>query len=173
LKPHEKHRALGPKKIEAVLVTVSTSRYRAREGAERFTDESGDMAEREMGRLGYRVIRRGLVPDDETLIRAEVNRFLSGTGDALVLMGGTGVSRRDVTIETVRPFFEKEIDGFGELLRNLSLRKIGAAAMLTRATAGVVGGKLVVCLPGSPDATRMGLRTIGKEFPHLLFVARS
>lgn len=107
------------------------------------------------------------------MIREEVKRFLAGKCDVLVLMGGTGVSGRDVTIETVRPLLEKELDGFGELLRQVGYRKIGAAAMLTRATAGVARGKLVLCLPGSPGAVRDALRAFGGELPHALFVARS
>ena len=107
------------------------------------------------------------------MIRTEIKNFLSGKEDVLLLLGGTGVSKRDVTIETARPFFEKELDGFGELLRMTSLKKVGASAMLTRATAGVSGGKLILCLPGSPDAAVTALKGFGKEFPHVLFVSRS
>ncbi|MDV3277092.1 MAG: MogA/MoaB family molybdenum cofactor biosynthesis protein [Nitrososphaerales archaeon] len=173
MKPHEKHRASAPRDVSAVLVTVSTSRHGAKTRGERWTDESGDRATKEMTRLGYRVSRRGLLSDDESMIVKEVKKFLRGEDDVLVFMGGTGISSRDVTIEAVRPFLEKELEGFGELLRGVSYRRVGGAAMLTRATAGVARGKLILCLPGSPDAAKVALRTFGKEIPHALFVSRS
>lgn len=171
--PHEKHRSSGPKRVAVAIVTVSTSRYASKQQQENVSDESGDVASKEIGRLGQRVSRRELISDEPAMIRSEIERFLSGTDDVLVLLGGTGVSKRDVTIETARPFFEKELDGFGELLRSVSFKKVGAASMLTRATAGVAKGKLILCLPGSPDAAATALRSFGRELPHVLFIARS
>ncbi len=154
-------------------MTVSTSRYEKKAREEKFTDESGDTAESEVDAAGHEVTGRDLISDDPKMIRKAVTRFLSGNEDVLLLTGGTGVSKRDVTIETVRPYFEKEIVGFGELLRRVSFDKIGAAAMLTRATAGVARGKLMVCMPGSPDAVSTALRTFLMDFPHAVFVSRS
>lgn len=173
MKPHEKHRALGLKEASAAIVTVSTSRFEAKGSGKRFTDESGDAASKELARVGISVSRRELVSDEASMIRVEVEKFLAGREDVLVFLGGTGVSPRDITVETVLPFFEKELRGLGELLRSVSFRKVGAAALLTRATAGVVKGKLILCLPGSPDAARTALGLFGKELPHVLFVARS
>jgi molybdenum cofactor biosynthesis protein B len=171
--PHEKHRHSGPGKLAVAIVTVSTSRYALKEKGSKFDDESGDIASREIGKLGYKLARRELVSDEPEMIRAEIEHFLGGKDDVLLLLGGTGVSNRDVTIETARPFFEKELDGFGEMLRMISSKKIGAASVLTRATAGVAGGKLIVCLPGSPDAAATALKGFGKEFSHVIFVSRS
>jgi len=173
LMPHEKHRSSSPTKLTVEIVTVSTSRYASKQKDARVSDESGDVASREIGKLGYTLAKRTLVSDEPEMIRTEITDFLSGKDDVLLLLGGTGVSKRDVTIETARPFFEKELDGFGELLRMTSLKRVGAAAMLTRATAGVAGGKLILCLPGSPDAAATALKGFGKEFPHILFVSRS
>jgi molybdenum cofactor biosynthesis protein B len=171
--PHEKHRSSGPAELAATIVTVSTSRYASRQKDGKVSDESGDVASAEIAKLGYRLARRALVSDEPVMIKEEIERFLKGKDDVLLLLGGTGVSKRDVTIETARPFFEKELDGFGEMLRASSFKKLGAAAMLTRATAGVTGGKLIVCLPGSPDAAATAIKGFGKEFPHILFVSRS
>jgi molybdenum cofactor biosynthesis protein B len=171
--PHEKHRRSGPGKISVVLVTVSTSRYAARRNEGGASDESGDVASREIGKLGYRIARRELVSDEPKMIRSQLELFERGKDDVLVFLGGTGVSSRDVTIETVRPCLEKELDGFGEMLRSISSRKLGSASFLTRATAGVARGKLILCLPGSPDAAATAIRAFGKEFPHILFVART
>jgi molybdenum cofactor biosynthesis protein B len=139
---------------------------------EDYTDEAGDVAVSESVRAGHTVSGRALVSDDSRMLRKEVSRFLAGKDDVLLFTGGTGVSPRDITIETVRPYFEKEITGFGELLRRVSFDDIGSAAMLTRATAGVANGKLIVCMPGSPGAVETALRTAVGEFPHILFVAR-
>jgi molybdopterin adenylyltransferase len=115
---------------------------------------------------------RELVSDDATMIRREAKRFLGSDDDVLLFTGGTGVSSRDITIETVRPLLQKELPGFGELLRRISYDEIGAAAMLTRATAGTASGKLLVCMPGSPGAVKTAMRASISEFPHIVSVAR-
>ncbi len=138
-----------------------------------FTNEAGGTAEDAVKRAGYEVVRRQLVPDDASVIRRAVEDFMAGGEDVLLMTGGTGVSRNDVTIETVRPFFEKELDGFGEALRTKSWDEVGAAAMLTRATAGVARGRVLVCMPGSPDAVRKSLEILLGELPHIVSVARS
>jgi molybdenum cofactor biosynthesis protein B len=107
------------------------------------------------------------------LLKSTVSRALGKADlDVVVLTGGTGVSTTDVTIETVRPFFTKEIEGFGEVFRSVSYERIGAAAALSRATAGVAKGKLIMCLPGSPDAVRTALELFVGEIPHVLHLAR-
>jgi len=172
LKPHEEHRSKGPKSLEVILVTVSTSRYaKMREGVP-YTDEGGDAAAGACVKAGHRVTRRTLISDDSQMIRKETRVFLSGHADVLLFTGGTGLSPRDITVETVKPFFEKELEGFGELVRRLGYDEIGAAAALTRATAGVARGKLIVCMPGSPNAVRSAMRAFVGEFPHVMFIAR-
>lgn len=101
------------------------------------------------------------------------NEFIDSNADVIIFSGGTGVSKNDITVETLRSKFEKELEGFGELLRAISYRKIGTAAILTRATAGIKNGKLIVCLPGSPDAVKTALNKTLSEFPHIVFIART
>ena len=110
--------------------------------------------------------------DDRRMISKEVKAFLSGGNDVLLLSGGTGLSSRDITVETVKPFFEKELEGFGELVRRLGYDEVGSAAALTRATAGVASGKLVVCMPGSPGGVETAMKAFAAEFPHVVFIAR-
>ena len=156
------------------MVTVSTSRY-DRQAKEKLPvdDESGDLAQRMIEGAKGVVVGRRLVPDDAKLLGRTVSRALrEGNLDVIVLTGGTGVSTTDVTIETVRPLFEKEIEGFGEIFRSVSYQRIGVAAALSRATAGVAKGKLVMCLPGSPDAVRTALELFVGEIPHVLHLAR-
>jgi molybdopterin adenylyltransferase len=154
------------------IVTVSSSRYEKKASRSKFTDEAGDVAEAEVTREGHIVTARELVSDDAPMIRREAERFLDSGDDVLLFTGGTGVSSRDITIETVKPLFQKELPGFGELLRRISYGEIGSAAMLTRATAGTARGKLVVCMPGSPHAVKTALRASITEFPHIVSVAR-
>ena len=107
-------------------------------------------------------------------IRAAVEAALAAAGvDVVLVTGGTGVAPRDVTIEAVAPLFEKEIPGFGELFRMLSFAEIGAAAMLSRATAGVASGRAIFLLPGSPAALELAMtRLILPEASHLLSQVR-
>lgn len=156
-----------------MVITVSTSRYRAKVRGKPWSDESGDVAQELVERTGGKVVRREMVPDDSKMLRKAVSTSLRRAGvDAIVLTGGTGVSKTDITIETVRPMFEKEIEGFGEILRSESFRRIGAPAALSRATAGVSAGKVVMCLPGSPDGVRTALELFLAEVPHILHLAR-
>ena len=136
-------------------------------------DESGGAAEKAVKDSGGTVSRRRLISDDSAMLKKEASEFLSGTDDIAVFVGGTGVSHDDVTIESIQPFFEKELDGFGEFLRATSFGSIGGAALMTRATAGVARGKLIACLPGSPDAVATGLRTSIGAFGRALAEARA
>ncbi len=172
MKPHEEHRAEAPARLSFEVVTVSSSRYEKSKAGKNYEDEGGDVVVSEIRKAGHSISSRRLVSDSGRMIGKEVRNFLSGKADVLLLTGGTGVAKRDVTIETVRPFFEKELDGFGELVRRVSYDEIGSAAMLTRATAGVAGGKMIVCLPGSPGAVRTALRSTISEIPHALYIAR-
>ncbi len=93
--------------------------------------------------------------------------------DAIIINGGTGIAPRDTTFEAIQELLEKEISGFGELFRMLSYQDIGSAAMMTRATAGVAKGKVVVSLPGSTGAVELGMtRLILPELGHMLFLLR-
>jgi len=173
MKPHEEHRLRAAKRLRVRIVTVSTSRFERKMGGREFSDEAGDAAERETKKARHLVVQRKLVSDDRAMLRQETKAFLTGNDDVLLFAGGTGLSRRDITVETVRPFFEKEMEGFGELIRRLSYDEVGSAAVLTRATAGVARGKLIVCMPGSPGAVTTAMKALIGEFPHALFIARS
>jgi molybdenum cofactor biosynthesis protein B len=93
--------------------------------------------------------------------------------DAAIFCGGTGITPKDVTIEAVSPFLEKTLPGFGELFRRLSYDKVGSAAVMSRAVAGVARGKALFCIPGSPDAVRVSVEMlILPEVPHIVKHAR-
>lgn len=158
---HE-HRKTSPQKVVFGVVTVSDSRT-----AE--SDSSGDLIQGLLSERDHQVAERKIVKDEEGEILAALKGQLEGNAEAVIFTGGTGMTSRDVTYETLRPLMDKVMDGFGELFRYLSYAEIGSAAMMSRACAGVVGGKPVFCLPGSPEAVRLALeRLILPEIGHLL-----
>ncbi len=114
------------------------------------------------------------MPDEIVAVRAAAGELLRRDEvDVLVLSGGTGFGPRDLTLEAAAPLIERRIDGFGELFRMLSCEEVGAAAMLSRADAGVIGGKAIFVLPGSPKAVELAMaRLILPEAGHLLGQAR-
>ncbi|WP_054844239.1 MogA/MoaB family molybdenum cofactor biosynthesis protein [Vulcanisaeta souniana] len=173
--PRTMHREAGPKTANFFVITVSTSRYNAKVSGQPYTDESGDLAESMLRQVGHRVVGRELIKDDLVMIRSLVDSLLLRDDvDVVVLTGGTGLARSDVTIEALRPLFEKELEGFGELFRQVSYQRIGTGVIMTRATAGIARSRLIVALPGSPDGVRTGLEIILQELPpHILYIIRS
>lgn len=162
---HRKNaQAVGP--VAFVVLTVSDRRTEA-------TDSSGRLVRQLLAEAGHTLADAELIPNDPQRIRASVRRFLQGPAACLVVTGGTGAGRRDVTIETIQPLLEKSLPGFGELFRSMSYGEIGTAAMLSRALCGVRGGKVICCLPGSEAAVRLGVgKLLVPELPHLLWVLR-
>jgi len=169
-KTSAKHKAEAPKSLNFAVIVCSTSRYKEFRERGRSNDPSGDLIVKILEGNGHRVTLRRIVSDDKAEIQRVILKALrSRKTDAIITSGGTGVSPRDVTIEAVQPLLEKEIPGFGELFRALSYKKIGSAAVLTRAIAGVTRGKAVFCLPGSPHSVSLALEElILPEAGHIL-----
>jgi molybdopterin adenylyltransferase len=137
------------------------------------SDESGDVAKELFLKAGHE-ISHAIIDDSKSMIRLSLAKALyEENKDSVVFLGGTGLSPRDVTIEAVVPLLEKQLDGFGEIFRRLSYDSIGSPALMTRTVAGTIGSKVVFCLPGSPDATKLGVELLLKELPHAVFIAGS
>lgn len=171
---HELHRRRAPKKVNVAIVTVSTSRYEQKMRGEDYTDESGDILANGMLAKGYDVVCRELIRDDIGQIRSVLLALLNRNDvDAILFCGGTGITKTDLTIEAVEPYLEKRLDGFAEIFRMLSYQRVGSAAILSRAIAGIAREKLVVCMPGSPDAAKTALELLADELPHIIYMARS
>jgi molybdopterin adenylyltransferase len=120
-------------------------------------DEGGRLLGELLRAAGFDVVSHAIVREDDAAIRAAVTERCASPGiDALVLTGGTGIAPRDRAIEVLTPLFAKTLDGFGEAFRRLSWDQIGPNAVLSRAVAGVVDGRVVIALPGSLAAVRLG-----------------
>ncbi len=148
---HEhKHRPSRP--LKAGVITVSDSRTQS-------TDTSGKLIRDLLQQAGHEVTYYEIMPDEPRLIAEAVVAHRTGL-DVIVINGGTGISPRDQTYEAVKGLLDKELDGFGELFRMLSYQEIGSAAFLSRAVAGISAGKILVSLPGSTAACRLGLEKL-------------
>ncbi|MEX2181470.1 MAG: MogA/MoaB family molybdenum cofactor biosynthesis protein [Gemmatimonadaceae bacterium] len=150
--------------LQCAVLTVSDSRTAA-------TDESGPLIRRLLEGAGHTVLAHDLLPNDEARVRTHVQQWLArGDLQAILITGGTGLGTKDRTIEAVRPLFEKEIPGFGELFRLLSYQEqIGTTAILSRAVAGSARGAVIVSMPGSRAAVELAVtRILVPELPHLL-----
>lgn len=169
----ERHRAAGPARLKFAVIVTSTKLHEARLRGGPVDDVSGEVASILISKAGHEVIKRCLVPNDPSKIVKEVTDAVDGGADVVIVSGGTGLGPCDLTIESVTPLFEKRIPGFGELFRKLSFERVGSAAMLSRADAGVYRKSVVFLLPGSPDAVEVALtKLILPEAGHLIAEVR-
>jgi molybdopterin adenylyltransferase len=158
------HRADAPKgPIPLAVLTVSDTRTIE-------TDHSGALIVELAEAAGHRVVAREIVPDEPDRMRPLLEAWRDGqTVRAVLVTGGTGISPRDQTFETVSGLLTRPLPGFGELFRMLSFAEIGAAAMLSRAVGGLMGPVVVMVMPGSKAAVRLAMeRLILPELPHLI-----
>lgn len=149
------------------IVTVSDTRTLE-------TDRSGQAIAELLDRAGHVLHGRTLLKDEPADVRARVADLSATDGvDAVITTGGTGITARDGTFEAVDGLLTKRLPGFGEIFRMISYQQIGPAAMLSRATAGLVGRTVVVVLPGSEHAVRLAMdELVVPELGHLVREAR-
>jgi len=161
------HKAQAPASVGCYVVTVSDTRTEA-------TDTGGRAIVELLSAAGHTVSGKTIVKDDPIAVRSAVERQLAADGiDVIITTGGTGITSRDNTYEAVSAMLQKRLDGFGELFRMLSFEQVGSAAMMSRACAGLVAGRIVVCLPGSEKAVRLAMeRLLIPELGHLVQQAR-
>ena len=155
----------GP--VSVMVVTVSDTRTPE-------TDVSGNYLCRELEAAGHRVHSQRIIRDEPAELEATLDEAATSDVQVVIFNGGTGLSRRDMTFDVLERKLEKTWPGFGEIFRMLSYEQVGAAAMMSRATAGVYGGKVVISTPGSPAAVRLAWeKLIAPELAHLAWeVAR-
>lgn len=160
----EAHRSAAPDSVGCAVITVSDTRTFE-------TDKSGRIMVERLEHSGHTVVGYRVVPDEPAEIADLLDHFCDQDEcQAILFNGGTGISSRDTTYDVVSRKLEKELVGFGELFRMLSWDEIGAAAMLSRATAGVYRGRLVFSTPGSSNAVTLAMdKLIAGELGHLVY----
>jgi molybdopterin adenylyltransferase len=160
----QEHKQAAPSQVRCMVITVSDTRTEE-------TDKSGKLMMELLENAGHKIVEYVIVKDEAEPIKSEVLKGCSNPDiDVVLTNGGTGIAKRDVTIETVQSLFEKEIPGFGEIFRMLSYQEdIGSAALLSRAAAGVVNDRAVFSTPGSTGAVRLAMeKLIIPEIGHVV-----
>ena len=136
--------------VRVAVLTISDTR-------DEESDTSGHLLAERVAAAGHILVERAIVADDIAAIRARIKGWTgSGAVEAIVTTGGTGLTGRDVTPEAVEPLFDKRIDGFSVVFHLVSYQSVGLSTLQSRATAGLIGGVFVFCLPGSNGAVRDG-----------------
>jgi molybdopterin adenylyltransferase len=147
------HHQGGDQPVACAIVTVSDTRTAD-------TDTSGARIRQLLEAAGHRVADYSILPDEPSIVRPRLVELIAESVEAVIVNGGTGLAPRDSTYEAVASLLDKRIDGFGELFRSLSYAEIGAAAMLSRAVAGVAARTVIVSLPGSTKAVELALEKL-------------
>ena len=157
------HKAGAPRSIGCWVLTVSDTKTPE-------TDTSGAVIRELLTAAGHRVVGASIVRDEPADVQRVVRAACAEAAvQAVILTGGTGITSRDSTFEAVEALLDKRLPGFGELFRMLSYQDVGAAAMLSRAQMGIHARRIVVSLPGSPNACRLALeKLLVPELPHLV-----
>ena len=160
----EQHRDLAPESVRAVVLTISDTRSLE-------TDTAGAYLIAELEAHGHRVLGRAIVKDDADAIRAQLITWLENADvQVIISTGGTGIAKRDNTVQTIESLLEKPMPGFGEIFRMLSYQEVKGAAILSRALAGLARNTLIFALPGSLNAVQTAWNGILRdELPHLVW----
>lgn len=160
---HQQHKAHAPAKVRCLVITCSDTRTTD-------TDTSGRLIMKLLADQGHEVAGYHLVKDEPAQITATIAAGLTDDAvQAVIVNGGTGISRRDSTFEAVDALLEKRLDGFGEIFRYLTYQDIGSPAIMSRATAGIVKGRVLFSTPGSENAVRLAMeKLILPELGHLV-----
>jgi molybdenum cofactor biosynthesis protein B len=134
------------------------------------TDESGKLIKQRLQDKGHKVVYYTILKNDAAILKNKIVELIQQEEvQVIITSGGTGLSHKDVTVDTVQAMLEKQLDGFGELFRQLTYQELGTASIMSRATAGVIRGKIIICFPGSLGAATLAMdKIILPEIGHLV-----
>jgi molybdenum cofactor biosynthesis protein B len=157
------HKKDAPQKVAIAILTLSTTRTIKEDASGRWIKETA-------AEIGHEVVYHRVIPDDAATIKMTVREITENLEPQILLMtGGTGITPQDVTIEAVSPMFTKVLSAFSPLFAQLSMQDVGSAAIMSRATAGLIGSTVVFCVPGSLNACKLACtRLIFPELGHLV-----
>jgi len=159
----QQHKAHAPRKVGCMVITCSDTRTPE-------TDTSGQLIQKLLKEQGHSIAAYHLVKDEPAQITSRITEGIANDSvQAIIINGGTGISRRDSTFEAVDAMLEKRLDGFGEVFRYLTYQDIGSPAIMSRATAGIIKGRVLFSTPGSENAVRLAMeKLILPELGHLV-----
>ncbi len=160
---YQEHKHKSPRSATCAVIIISGTRTEQ-------NDESGKLITQALERNNHKVISFSILKNDAESILKKLDQLLEDESlQVIITSGGTGASHLDITIETITPILDKKLDGFGELFRFFTYQEIGTGSIMSRAMAGVVRGRVIICLPGSVEATRLAMeRIILPEIGHLV-----
>ena len=160
---YQEHKEKAPRSVNCAVLTISDSRTEQ-------DDESGRLIMQKLNENGHQVMSYAILKNEAESIQKKIKELLEVEEVQVIITGGgTGASHRDVTVETITPIMEKRLDGFGELFRFLTYQEIGTGSIMSRAMAGVVRGKVIICLPGSLGAAELAMdKIILPEIGHMV-----
>ncbi|TFF87750.1 MAG: molybdenum cofactor biosynthesis protein MoaB [Promethearchaeota archaeon] len=173
MKVHEHHKHKAPEEVHISLVIVSTTRYQEAIDGTQSSDKTLPLINEILSKFNKIVLESThFIPDKIEKIKQILDEVISQKRiDAIIFSGGTGLSPKDITYETIEPLMNKKLPGFGELFRFLSFEQIGPSAMLSRALAGTIKNKIIFLLPGSPNAVKLALKElILPELGHIMYL---
>jgi molybdenum cofactor biosynthesis protein B len=163
-----KHLPKTPIAVLAKVFMMSDSLSQLSEKKRAKLDTSGEIAHQFCLTQKYEWFGIDYLPDEMRDLQAVIRQNLDQKINLLITIGGTGIAKRDITIEAIRPLLDKELPGFGELFRSQTFQEVGSVSMMTRTLAGIAQHSLIICLPGSPNAVKLGLNLISQEISHIL-----
>jgi molybdenum cofactor biosynthesis protein B len=160
---YHEHKHHDIQNVACAVITTSDSRTEK-------DDESGKLIKQRLVDNGHKVTYYAILKNEATIIRQKIEELLRRDDMQVIITGGgTGLSKRDVTVNTIAPMLEKQLDGFGELFRQLTYQEIGTGSIMSRAIAGAAGGKVIICIPGSVSAATLAMdKIILPEIGHLV-----
>jgi len=171
-KTMEEHKKHSPLRVKVGIITLSDSKSSSSKPKDsNFVSNPEDLS----GKIiidsledQHEIVAYQVIPDDTHQLLDTLGKIRNQGAQIIISTGGTGIGKRDITIETITPLFEKELNGFGEIFRAETYKELGTGAIMTRATAGVWKETLLVALPGSPNAVQLGMKIIKPEMGHLV-----
>lgn len=160
---HKKH---TPQDIKCGVITLSDSRSNSKDGKN--SDASGKYIINLLNEKNYQIVQYEIIPDEKEELISTIKEMNDKNCDVIFTNGGTGLESKDITIETVKTLYEKEINGFGEIFRAKSYEELGSGALLSRASAGIYNKTIIFSMPGSPNAVKTAMSIIIDEIGHLV-----
>lgn len=166
----DEHDGISLEQISASVLIISDSLFSGQKDISE--DQSGALAIDLLSDFGFESINLDYYPDEQPAIESKIENDVASKNGLILLIGGTGIAHRDVTVDALKAVVDKELPGFGEEFRRRSFEQVQEMAFLSRATAGVKNQSVIIALPGSSKAVKLGIDLLGAMIEHILQLIR-